>query len=479
MPEKFVFAGYPSAYLFKEANEKSTILHQFLWGDTLEHLGQEQGGFVNVSGRGSRGWVKKDQAQDRQLLDIIFVDVGQGDSCLVVTPQDERFIIDAGLEDNMHRYLKWRYKTFKDGVDIKATFISHPDSDHYEGFRDIFADSLYKIKTVYHNGLVERKGKGLAALGTVIKSGDRSWIGDLITDRPALERFLAREDEWQGKKYAELLAAFLKKNPAGDVRMLSHTQGYLPGYEEYKDLSVQVLGPVVEDKDGRPTLRSYGDVGKTKNGNSIILSVKYHRVRILLGGDLNIPSEEFLLGHFAAGGSGNIFQSDVLKAYHHGSGDFSEDFLRAIQPVVTVISSGDNEDYSHPRADALGALGRWSRSARPLIFCTELARSARDIVKHPFVLRAEYRMLNQTIQDPATPKKQREAAEKKRDLLEKKLINRSIAVFGAINLRTDGEKVVMAQKLEKPKADKRWDIYELEPDPANNNLLTFRKGGAS
>jgi hypothetical protein len=43
-------------------------------------------------------------------------------------------------------------------------------------------------------------------------------------------------------------------------------------------------------------------------------------------------------------------------------------------------------------------------------------------------------------------------------------LERSIAVYGMINLRTDGEKVVLTQKLEQPrsKADK-WDIHCLEP----------------
>jgi hypothetical protein len=45
-------------------------------------------------------------------------------------------------------------------------------------------------------------------------------------------------------------------------------------------------------------------------------------------------------------------------------------------------------------------------------------------------------------------------------------LERSIAVYGMINLRTDGQKAVLAQKLEQPrsKADK-WDIHRLEPGP--------------
>ena len=44
-------------------------------------------------------------------------------------------------------------------------------------------------------------------------------------------------------------------------------------------------------------------------------------------------------------------------------------------------------------------------------------------------------------------------------------IERSIAIYGAINLRTDGHKVIFAQKLERPRSLKaKWDIYQLEPE---------------
>ena len=39
---------------------------------------------------------------------------------------------------------------------------------------------------------------------------------------------------------------------------------------------------------------------------------------------------------------------------------------------------------------------------------------------------------------------------------------RSVDVYGAINLRTDGQRIVMAQKLEKKRGSSEWDIYQLE-----------------
>jgi hypothetical protein len=45
-------------------------------------------------------------------------------------------------------------------------------------------------------------------------------------------------------------------------------------------------------------------------------------------------------------------------------------------------------------------------------------------------------------------------------------VERSIAIYGLINLRTDGKKAMIAQKLEKPISNaEKWDIHLLEPGP--------------
>jgi len=49
------------------------------------------------------------------------------------------------------------------------------------------------------------------------------------------------------------------------------------------------------------------------------------------------------------------FLCDVAKACHHGSDDVSYEFLSAMRPAVTVISSGDNEGHDHPRPGIVAA----------------------------------------------------------------------------------------------------------------------------
>jgi hypothetical protein len=52
-------------------------------------------------------------------------------------------------------------------------------------------------------------------------------------------------------------------------------------------------------------------------------------------------------------------------------------------------------------------------------------------------------------------------------------IDRSVAVYGAINLRTDGERVVMAYKIERAsRPEKKWDVYTFEA--GDDGRLEFR-----
>lgn len=258
-----------------------------------------------------------------------------------------------------------------------------------------------------------------------------------------------------------------------DFRMLcAEPEGiaYLPGYGHDQRLAIQVLGPVPSGPPGSPKLPWFGEEGKTKNGNSVVLRIVYDQVSILLGGDLNIPAEEHLLRRYSGidvalkkltdqqrremiDKARQVLQSDIAKSCHHGSSDFSSEFLRAVNPLATVVSSGDQESYSHPQPDTLGTLGKWGRGDRPLIFSTELARSAEEKIEHPWKLR-------QQIELAARTGKEIELLEQLRHDL-----GRSVAVYGMISVRTDGRRVLFAQKLEQKSPDgRKWNLHQLLPD---------------
>ncbi len=109
------YAGYPDAKVFD--GDGAEVQH-LIWGDWVRvedppHDGTPpEPGMVRVRARGRSGWMNPGDLQDERIVEIVFVDVGQGDGCLLVTPDDEHVVIDAGAGDNMYRFLRWRYAGF-------------------------------------------------------------------------------------------------------------------------------------------------------------------------------------------------------------------------------------------------------------------------------------------------------------------------------------------------------------------------------
>ena len=461
------FIGFPEATLKSKPRGGKTV-KKVLWGDWTVVL-EEKDNYRKIKCRGAYGWVHKNSLQDNRLLEINFIDVGQGDGCYVVTPEDEVILVDAGEEDNMYRFLRWRYNLNRNRftVPIKHLIISHPDQDHYYGFRDIVTSSRFKIDNVYHNGIIERKGNdtlGAKKENYLIDIAEtHQQVVDIVQDKALRGR----------KRYPTLLNNVVKHHPDATFSMLRKGDE-IKGYEKNKDLYLQILGPVTEKKNRKTALRYFNNNGETKNGHSVIVQLKYKNVKVLLGGDTNNVAEAYLSEHYTGFNPNTVdekdrqemiekgqevFQTDVLKSCHHGSHKFLDDFLSFFNPVATVISSGDNETHTHPRPETLGAIGKHSRGIRPLIFSTELARSAKEKTE----------LKEKDILELATLYKKRKGA----SVLERKKINskidrmkyqiqRNIAVYGMINVRTDGDKVIIAQKKEAKGAG--FIIYELHPN---------------
>jgi beta-lactamase superfamily II metal-dependent hydrolase len=482
MGDKTVFASYPSVVVYDNADGKKAVQH-LLWGDWMKLKDGRSGDYVEVRARGVNGWVHKENIQEERLLEIVFVDIGQGDGCLLVTPDDKHMVIDAGEGDNMARFLNWRYGGFDNPWEFECAVISHPDSDHYKGFSNIFDKTNITFKTIYHNGIMERTGND--RLGPKTTSGIPRFLTDIIQNQSQLEQFLSKETNWKRKLYPTMLKKAIDNGACTNFKMLCVEDGYMEGYGPDRELTIKVLGPVVKrDKQNKPQLQWLKSVSKTKNGHSVVLRLQYRDISLMLGGDLNIPAEELLLSYHTGlpcpapdheahqvlvEAAREVFQVDIAKSCHHGSSDFSTTFLSALNPIATVISSGDNEPHSHPRSDTLGTIGAHSRGVRSLIFSTELARSASEAIKHPYILRREFLAIKEDIEALEKQAEDTEKWRKKKEALDKKYqkmvngLERSIAIYGAINVRTDGHKVVIAQKLEKPRSkSKKWDIYRLE-----------------
>lgn len=486
MSNKTRFVGYPSAVLYalddpdttKPPPHKKALKH-LLWGDELAiQATSADGEFHRVKVRGEHGWIADKDTQSNRLLEIVFVDIGQGDGALIITPDNRKYVLDAGEDDNMYRFLRWRFSLRKTTT-FDAAIMSHSDMDHYGGFEKLFADPNVKFKTVYTNGIMERYAESdTDILGPRVKHGSHTYITDLIPDLQSLKALLSTMDQWEGrKKFPSMLDKGLNAGSFSNYRMLDVSDKYLPGHESGETVEFEILGPVTEKVNGKKALRWFGNPGRTKNGHSIVFRLRMNNVTVFMGGDLNIESSRLLLEHHTglsaqpttAEGEVELVTAarpflgcDVAKACHHGSADTLLPFIKSLNPAATVISSGDDESYAHPRADAIGAIGKSSRGDRPLVLSTELARSAKEVNKYPSALRKQLHELIDSVQSAGTEAAKKKA-KKKADEFAIKHLGRSIAVYGAINLRTDGTRVVMAYKMERSTATKGWDIYSLEP----------------
>jgi beta-lactamase superfamily II metal-dependent hydrolase len=351
-------------------------------GGTWLHLRSEPpGDFVEVEAFGCRGWVKKSDVGLDDVVRMHFVDVGQGDGCLIESG-DARVIVDGGESDNVLAYLRgFKYKGLilaGKVVNIDAVVVSHFDFDHYGGITGLLMDGSFAVDTSFHNGIArfatnktKRPTKYQTQLGSTSGTGTGKVLTTSFDDLASLVKL--RDEGGLSGKFAEFATACETAHKAGRLGALTRlSSGTNVG--PFGELKVTVLGPVVEPGT-KVKYRWLGDDSHTVNGHSVVLRLDAHGRSFLLGGDLNSAAEQHLLDAHDA----DVFQVDVFKACHHGSSDFNTTFLQAVSPKLTVISSGDDENYGHPEPDLIGALGKHSSKAvtNPLVFSTELARSTR------------------------------------------------------------------------------------------------------
>ncbi len=482
-----LFVGTGEVYLHDPVTKKA--VKQVLWGDWLNVV-ESEGDWNKVSWGERFYLIRKTDCIDEAPLEVVFLDVGQGDGSIVTTPgkagERRTIVVDAGKDDNVYRFIKWRYGKFAKDVWFHAAVATHSDEDHYQGFQALIDEPRVHFESFYHNGLAERVGPEL--LGPSDPTG-RYLTSVMITDNDI--RTLYKDDAVRGrKKYPKLIYSALTNGRVDKVEMLGSERSdgmqnrhWMPslGPGDHPDFAIEVLGPLVErDENGAARLRWFGDkigstsqdTGKTKNGHSVILRLSYRGFTLVLGGDLNKPAEDFLLRSYsgiaddqpladAVKDATTRWRSDVLKCCHHGATDVTDEFLAAVHPSAFVVSSGDQESYVHPRPDLLGRLGRAGRGRAPLILCTEILRSTRESESKNLL--STINAQSAIIEKPGSPVEKIKEAKTKRDAALKTLAKRNVEVYGAINVRTDGRELAIAF-LKESGVLQRWQIYWYKHD---------------
>ena len=85
-----------------------------------------------------------------------------------------------------------------------------------------------------------------------------------------------------------------------------------------------------------------------ENDNSNVIYLKYNEIKFLFMGDASTVVEQDLLSKY------NLKDIDFLKIGHHGSKtSSSKEFITKIKPKYSIISVGKNNRYGHPNKEVL------------------------------------------------------------------------------------------------------------------------------
>lgn len=100
--------------------------------------------------------------------------------------------------------------------------------------------------------------------------------------------------------------------------------------------------------------------GFETNTASIIAKLTFGETSVMLTGDAPASIEEYVVSEY-----GDLVDSDVLKAGHHGSRtSTSAQFVSAVSPEVAIISAGKDNRYGHPHAEVIDTLSNFGAEIR-------------------------------------------------------------------------------------------------------------------
>ncbi|UNK21222.1 ComEC/Rec2 family competence protein [Paenibacillus sp. N3/727] len=268
---------------------------------------------------------------------VQFLDVGQGDSILVSTPEGKHILIDAGGTTNFKKEKdawKVRSRPFEVGASVVVpllkkrgihsldmVMVSHNHQDHFGGLQAVLEE--IPVKAIIFNGTLAESEAFEKLLKTAVKQDIPVYQAD------------------SGTVY----------RPDTSTEFLFLNAG-IDGREQNKEKDTL---PVVKDQ----------------NHESLVFELVMNEARFLFTGDADAKAEQRILTEHAdrIAERSKIRRLDVLKVGHHGSKTSTTDsWLKVWKPASAVISAGVDNMYGHPHPDVVQRIQRNDS----LVFRTDL-----------------------------------------------------------------------------------------------------------
>ncbi|HKV23830.1 MAG TPA: DNA internalization-related competence protein ComEC/Rec2 [Candidatus Acidoferrum sp.] len=238
-------------------------------------------------------------------LELTVLDVGQGDSLFVVSPNGKTLLIDGG-----------------------GAFGGFPGREEHNGI-----DPGEEAVSPY------LWFRGFQKLDVVaLTHAHQDHIGGL---KAILENFKVRK-LWIGREVKSVALADLENLAKSDHISIAHEVRGEPF--SWNGFETQVLWPENASTDA-------GD--SPQNNDSLVLRLKIGQIGLMLPGDAEKQAEASMLAENPA----TALQAAVLKVGHHGSkNSTTPEFLAAVHPQLAIISAGADNPYGHPNEELLDRL---------------------------------------------------------------------------------------------------------------------------
>ena len=225
-------------------------------------------------------------------LKINFIDVGQGDSCLITTPQNKKVIVDSGGSESydVGKNVLLPYLLDKRITKIDYIMISHFDTDHCKGFEYVLEN--IKVKNV----IISKQSETSENFKQIMKIIRKKRINLIIVQKET------------------------------KIKIDNFT-------------TVDILSPQSEN------------IADNMNDNSIVAKFEAYNFSILFTGDASEKIEKELIKEKI-----NLKSDILKVSHHGSKTGTSEEFLKSVKPKIALIGVGENNKFGHPTKDVIKRL---------------------------------------------------------------------------------------------------------------------------